>query len=367
MKKSRFSNFCIVLFWGAAFVFFCTKSQAQIEERKPSPFQFSGFLNLYYGYDFNEPSSSQRLPFLYNHTRHNRPAVNLALVSGSYQADRFRANLGIHAGTYPEDNYANEPKALQFIHQANLGIALDKEQTLWLDAGVLPSHIGFESAVSKEDLTLSRSLIAENSPYFETGAKLGWQANGKWYLAFLYLNGWQRIRPIPGKNKPSFGTQATYTPSDRTLWNWSTFLGTDQSLEAGTSIFFSNLYGTFSVGERWKLIAGLDVGKRVNQDLGNQTWWGAAFLAQYSFSEKFSSALRLEHYSDPFQGITFLYGQVGLEASGVSLNLDQKIGDWGLLRVEGRYLDSPQSFYPSAIQNASSNFFFLSSFSVFWN
>lgn len=351
----------VLFFWVSS-----SEVYSQTQEKR-TPFQFSGFLNLYYGYDFNEPTTVKRLPFLYNHTRHNRPSVNLALISGTYQAERFRVNLGIHAGTYPEDNYANEPKALRFIHQANLGVALDKEKTLWLDAGVLPSHIGFESAVSKEDLTLSRSLIAENSPYFETGAKLGWQANDKLYLALLYLNGWQRIKPIPGKNKPSFGTQATYTPSDRTLWNWSTFLGTDQNLESGTSIYFSNVYGTFSVGERWKLIAGLDVGQRVNQDFGNQTWWGAAFLAQYSFSEKFSSALRLEHYSDPFQGITFLYGQVGLEASGVSFNLDQKIGNWGLLRLEGRYLDSPQSFYPSSIQDSSSNFFFLSSFSVFWN
>ncbi|GAB2495338.1 porin [Algoriphagus taiwanensis] len=346
---------------------FAHLSFSQEGEKEPQAFSFSAFLDLYYGYDFNEPISERRLPFLYNHTRHHQPAVNLVLVNASYESGRFRANLGIQQGTYVSDNYANEPKALRWIHQANLGYALDQKQTLWLDAGVLPSHIGFESAVSKNNLTLSRSLIAENSPYFETGFKLGWQANERWYFALLYLNGWQRIKPIPGKNKPSIGTQATYTPSDRTVWNWSTFLGTDQNLEVGTNILFSNVYGTFSVGEKWKLIAGLDAGQRTNQDMANQTWWGAAFLAQYTFSEKFASALRLEHYSDPFQGITFLYGQVGLEASGVSLNLDQKIGSWGLLRIEGRYLDSPQSFYFNSIQDVSSNFFFLSSFSVFLN
>ena len=361
--RSHLSNY--ILIWGAVLIF-SIPANAQ-DQVKSSPFHFSAFLNLYYGYDFNQPTTTKRLPFLYNHTRHHQPSANLALVTGKYESGRFRANLGIQQGTYARDNYADEPEILKWIHQANVGYALDQDQTLWLEAGVLSSHIGFESSISKENLTLSRSLIAENSPYFETGFKLGWQADEKWYLAFLYLNGWQRIQPIEGVNKPSFGTQVSFTPNSNTTLNWSTFLGTDSGIEAGTSIYFSNMYGVFSLGEKWKLIAGLDVGQRTNQDMANQTWWGAAFLAQYTFSEKFSSALRLEHYSDPFQGITFLYGQVGLEASGVSLNLDQKIGSWGLLRIEGRYLDSPQSFYFNSIHDASSNFFFLSSFSVFLN
>ena len=361
--KTQIAKFFKVL--GLA-VLFCPVSQAQDQE-KSSPFHFSAFLDFYYGHDFNDPTTEKRLPFLYNHTRHAAPAVNSALVTGSYEFGRFRANLGIQQGTYASDNYSEEPKALRWINQANLGFALNKKETVWLDAGVLPSHIGFESAISKDNLTLSRSLIAENSPYFETGFKLGWQAKEEWYFSFLYLNGWQRIQSIPGVNRPSFGTQVTYTPKEKITVNWSTFLGTDSGIEAGTTIYFSNMYSIFSLGEKWELIAGLDVGQRTNQDMANQTWWGSAFLVQHTFSEKFSSALRLEYYSDPFQGITFLYGQVGLEASGVSLNLDQKIGSWGLLRIEGRYLDSPQSFYSSSIQDASNNFFFLTSFSVFWN
>jgi len=350
-------------------LFFCysiSEVYSQNQEKR-TPFQFSGFLNLYYGYDFNEPNTEKRLPFLYNHTRHNRPFVNLALVSGTYQTDRFRANLGIHAGTYAEDNYANEPKFLQFIHQANFGFALDQEKTLWLDAGVLPSHIGFESAVSKDNLTLSRSLIAENSPYFETGVRLGWQANEKWYLSFLYLNGWQRIKPIPGKNNPSFGTQVSFALNSNTTLNWSTFLGTDSGIEAGTSIYFSNMYGIFSLGEKWKLIAGLDVGNRVNQMSANQTWWGTSLIAQFDFSENISSSIRYEYFHDPFQGISFSFYETGLEAGGISLNVDRKFGTWGVLRIEGRYLDSPNPFFQDISESKSDDFFVLGSFSVFWD
>lgn len=338
---------------------------AQKEEEKVSSFKFSGFLDLYYGYDYNDPVEKKRLPFLYNHARHQTPAVNLTLVTGSYESGRFRANLGIQQGTYAKDNYASEPTALQWIHQANVGLALDEKKNLWLDAGVLPSHIGFEGAVSKDNLTLSRSIIAENSPYFETGVKLGWQASQRWYFAFLYLNGWQRIKSISGVNRPSFGTQATYSPSDRVKLNWSTFVGTDRGIEAGTTLYFSNMYGDFSLGQKWKIITGLDVGKRKYVDFGPANWWGMALITQYQLSENFATALRYEYYKDPMQAIAATLGNTGVEVGGLSLNLDRKIGKLALLRVEGRWLDSPNPLY---IQNKpSEDFFLLASLALSWN
>ncbi|GMQ25431.1 porin [Algoriphagus sp. oki45] len=341
-------------------------SFSQEAEDKPQFFSFSAFLDLYYGYDFNEPLSKKRLPFLYNHTRHDQPAVNLALISGSFQKDRFRANLGLQQGNYASDNYADEPAALRWISQANFGVALDQDQKVWLDAGVLPSRIGFESAISKDNLTLSRSLIAENSPYFETGVKLGWQKSETWYFALLYLNGWQRIRAIPGKNVPSFGTQANFKPNSNLTLNWSTFLGTDQPLEAGTYLYFSNMYADFSLGNRWKLVAGVDVGKRTQADAADRNWWGLSAIARYRFSDGFMGAIRYEYFGDPFQAIADSGGNLGVETSGFSLNLDKQIGQWSLLRAEGRWLDSQvpleQGFSPAE----SENFFFLVSWAFFW-
>lgn len=348
-------------------VTFTHLSFSQEGEKEPHAFSFSAFLDLYYGYDLNEPFSERRLPFLYNHTRHATPAVNLALISGSFQKDRFRANLGLQQGTYALDNYAEEPAALRWIYQANLGIALDRDQKVWLDAGVLPSHIGFESAISKENLTLSRSFIAENSPYFETGVKLGWEKSESWYFAFLYLNGWQRIRAIPGKNNPSFGTQATFNPNSKVTLNWSTFLGTDQPQEAGTSLFFSNMYGDFSLGKRWKVIAGVDVGKRTQVDSPDRNWWGMALITQYCFSKTFAGALRYEYYGDPFQARANSGSNLGVETGGLSLNLDKKISNWSLLRIEGRWLDSQvpleQGFSPADAED----FFILASWAFFWD
>lgn len=59
----------------------------------------------------------------------------------------------------------------------------------WLDAGIYPSHIGLESAVGKDNRTLTRSLAAENSPYYESGARITYVTpNNAWTLCAHVLN-----------------------------------------------------------------------------------------------------------------------------------------------------------------------------------
>nr|WP_290930803.1 outer membrane beta-barrel protein [Haliscomenobacter sp.] len=70
----------------------------------------------------------------------------------------------------------------------------------------MPSHIGFESAIGKDCWNLSRSILAENSPYYETGVRLSLNsANGKWYAAAMLLNGWQRMARATGIQSAHFG------------------------------------------------------------------------------------------------------------------------------------------------------------------
>lgn len=340
---------------------------AQDEVDKKSNFSFSGFLDVYYGYALDEQMSGDRLPFLYNHTRRNRLAINLALLNATYESDRIRANLGIQQGTYSQDNYSGEPKALRWIYEANVGYALNPEKSIWLDAGVLPSHIGFESAISTENLTLSRSIIAENSPYFETGFRLSWQQNDRWYFALLYLNGWQRIQSIPGKNKPSFGTQATFSPTKILRLNWSTFLGTDQSNEAGTMLYFSNFYGDIALGKNWSLIAGLDVGTRTLETESARSWWGTSVILQQQFSQRFATAVRYEYYHDPFQAMAKSNVSEGIQTSGLSINSDLSFGKSVLLRLEARWLNAPSRFNLGIFSGNNSNFVLLGSIAWRWN
>ena len=48
-----------------------TISNAQEVEKEKSPLTFSGYVETYYSYDFNEPENHTRPGFVYSHNRHN--------------------------------------------------------------------------------------------------------------------------------------------------------------------------------------------------------------------------------------------------------------------------------------------------------
>jgi hypothetical protein len=48
-------------------------------------------------------------------------------------------------GTYPQYNLASEQPLLKNIYEANIGVKISKKHNLWIDMGIMPSHIGFES------------------------------------------------------------------------------------------------------------------------------------------------------------------------------------------------------------------------------
>lgn len=138
-------------------------AQEQTENAVPKV-TFSGYAEIFYSYDFNQPANPIRQPFLYTYNRHNEFNLNLGLVKANYATENMRANLALMTGTYPQDNMSAEQDLLKHINEANIGFKISKTKNIWIDAGIMPSHIGWESAIGKDNLTLTRSIGAENSP-----------------------------------------------------------------------------------------------------------------------------------------------------------------------------------------------------------
>lgn len=329
--------------------------------------RFEGFADIFYAYDFNKPTAGYRQPFLYNHNRHNEFNLNQGLLRAAVAHGRYRGALALQAGTYAADNYADEEAVLRHVFEANAGIALDRQAKVWLDAGIMSSHIGFESAISADNLTLSRSLLAENSPYYLSGAKLTYSPSRDWTLAALIVNGWQRISRAPGNSLPSFGTQVNFAPSDNLTLNWSTFIGTDDPDVSRRMRYFNNLYGQFSLGERTTLIAGFDIGIQQQRKGGSSyhTWYSPVLIAQYKLSETWAAAARAEHYSDRNEAIiTAPVGTSGFRASGFSANADYSPHANVICRVEARWLKGQDAIFEKSNGASSNNFTLLSSISL---
>jgi len=333
--------------------------------QKPS-FEISGIADVFYVFDFNNPQGTERQPFLFNHNRHNEFNLNLGIIKLGLEQEKYRANLALQSGTYANDNYSSEPGLFKSIFEANIGISLNKKNNLWLDAGVLPSHIGFESAISIDNWTMTRSILAENSPYFLTGAKLTLTPNDQWEFAGLVLNGWQRIQRLQGNGMPSFGLQANYRPNENITLNWSTFLGTDDPDTTRRIRYFNNFYGKFQFTEKFGLILGFDIGiqQRNKESSDHELWFSPVIIGQLKINQKWKAAFRAEYFQDKTGIIIPTDTKNGFHTGGLSLNFDFAPTQNIMCRVEARLLKSKDSIFDTDTAPTNHNFIIGSSMAI---
>jgi hypothetical protein len=320
---------------------------AQTHNINPT-FGIGAYVESYYSYDFDQPASGNRPSFLYSHNRHNEFNLNLGFIRSAISDTGFRANLALMTGTYANANLAAEPGVLKNIFEANAGVRLTKKKNLWLDAGIFASHIGFESAIGKDCWNLSRSILAENSPYYESGVKLTYTSdNSKVMLSGLVLNGWQRINRVSGNSIPSFGTQIYVKPNDNITLNSSSFIGTDKPDSAQIMRYFHNFYGIFQVTPDLGVIVGFDAGfEQITMDSsGYNTWYSPVLIARVNLTNKLALAGRAEYYVDK-NGVIIATGTPnGFQTIGYSVNLDYAVSNNCLWRIEARGFNSKDAIF----------------------
>ena len=237
----------------------------------------SGFIDVYYAYDFGRPAQHDR-PFTTQAVRHNEFNLNLAHVALSIDRASVRARLAVQAGTSVQANYAAEPRTgaisgselVRHIQEATIGVRA--ASALWIDAGIYLSYIGWEGWISATNPTYTRSLVAEFSPYYLSGARATWTAGKRVTIQAHLMNGWQNV--AENNDGKAGGLRIDVAPSDRLTLVYANFLGREQPA-TGTpeTRFFQQLMAKGSAGATtWQ--AQLDVGHS-----GTRHWYGWAATA----------------------------------------------------------------------------------------
>lgn len=305
--------------------------------------KLSAYVETYFVYDFANPQDHNRPDFIYSFHRHNEINLNLGFVQAEYAHQKVRSKLALMAGTYANANLAGEPGVLKNIFEANVGLKLSKTKDLWFDMGIFASHIGFESAIGINCWNLTRSILADNSPYYLSGAKLSYKSdNAKWFLCGLVLNGWQRIERIPGNNSPAFGLQATWTPSEKITLNSSWYIGNELPDSIRQIRYFHNFYGQLLLNEKIGVIVGFDFGAQQKSKASSEynIWYSPVLIARYSLTKKLSIAGRAEYYSDANQVIISTALANGFSTVAGSMNLDAQVMKNICWRWEARFFNS---------------------------
>jgi len=326
---------------------------------------FGGFIDTYYGFDFNQPTADRG--FTTQAVRHNEFSVNLAYVDVRLEKEKVHGRLALQMGSSVYTNYAGERRynaagasqladVMRHVQEAYGGYRLTPD--LWIDAGIFFSHIGVESFISKDNWNYTRSLAADFSPYYQAGIRLNYQVSPTWLTSLQLLNGWQNI--IETNGDKAIGMQVAFTPSDSFSLTYNNFIGRELEFR-----FFNNFILKTKVSPSWSVAVSSDIGfqkKLAGSDYS--VWYVETVLTQYRLSDTLALGGRLEYFHDRDQVIVTTGTANGFQTVGGSLNLDWQPEPYFLLRNEIRSLLSKDTVFSGKTGAKTSSTHFVTSIAL---
>jgi hypothetical protein len=330
----------------------CTASRAHAQRDSATRVTWSGFLDTYVAWDAGRPRALDR-GYTTTAVRHSEFNVNLAHVAAAYESPVVRGRLALQAGTSVQANYAPEPRVgavsgpdlSRLLQEAYAGVRL--REGLWVDAGVYFAPFGRESWISADNWTYTRSLIADHSPYYQSGVRVSWQAAPTLAAQVHLLNGWQIISETNTSKAAAASLDWTFAPGH--VLSWDAFAGNEQpdSLPHRLRMFHEvSWQGTLT--PRFEAMATVDVGRQAASTASGTTatWWGTSVIARHAVQPgRVWLAVRAEAYHDPHRVIITPPVGRAFSARGASVNLDVAPQPGVLWRTEVRALSAPDAVF----------------------
>jgi Putative beta-barrel porin-2, OmpL-like. bbp2 len=314
---------------------------------------FGGFVDSYYAWDLRRPYNFDRA-YTTQPARHAEFNINLAFFEARLSGPRYRGRLALQFGTSVQANYAGEPRIgrisgsslSQFLQEATVGYQLGP--SLWVDAGVFFAHTGYEGWISRDNLSYSRSLMADFSPYYEAGVKLTWIPSAAVTAQLDVVNGWQDISNY--NTPPAVGLRLDYAVSPSVTLSYDNFLGNVAPDSLAVQLrFYNDFIALYNPSQRWQFAATVDWGAqgRSTTTGGTATWYAAAVFAKYHVTRQVGVVARLERYADPSQVVVQTKLPYPFQTSGASLGVDVAPVPRVLWRSELRAFRSDDPVWPS--------------------
>jgi hypothetical protein len=321
---------------------------------------WGGFMDAYYAWDFSQPPTRDRsfaggATFTTQPARHNEFNVNLAFLDARLEGSDVRGRIALQAGTSVQSNYAGEPSSgvvsgsvlSRHIQEAFAGMRLAR--SVWVDAGVFFSHMGMESWISRENPTYTRSLVAEYSPYYQSGLKLTLSASRTITVRLDVVNGWQNVSE--NNSGKGVGIRVDWLPDSRAMISYYNFV----TPEGGTRLRTLNGLGAKTISGTFTWLGQFDIGSQERSTAagGTAIWFGAVGIARAEIATKAAIAARLEYFRDDDQ-IVIATGNTGtaqnhpFRASGASLGVDVMPRERVSWRTELRGFRNALAVFPRA-------------------
>ena len=310
-------------------------SPAPTPAPEPPKVDVTGFVDVYYGYNFNKVDPSLRA-FDVQHNAFSLSLAEVAFTKGVAPESKvgFRADLDfgktadLVASYEPEGSDGKE--IYKHIQQAYVSLLTGKVQ--W-DVGKFVTMHGSEVIESQDNWNYTRSVLFGYAiPFYHVGVRAALPVNDKFTVVGFVLNGWNNSSEIYG-GVPCLAIETTLKPSAKVTWV-ANFMSGQETKDAkdNRNLFDTTL--TLVLSPKLSLMSNFDYGKE-----GDVKWWGIAAYAKYQAKANWALVGRYEYLDDTKGGfMTF-----GTKAQTITVTSDHLIAGGLKARLEYRtdFADDP--------------------------
>jgi len=265
----------------------------------------SGFVDTYYGYNFNQPKSQTSGLRAFD-APSNQFALNLIEINLDKPPDATNSRLGFHLGFGfgQAMNVVNstDPAGLgfaQYLKEAYISYLAPVGKGLQVDVGKFVTPHGSEVIETKDNWNYSRGLLFLYAiPFYHYGARAKYSFNDKYSLTGFMVNGWNNI--YDNNTGKTYG--ATFG------WNPSKKISIAQGYMAGPETIGTNAHWrqlsdtvvTISPTSKLSTTVNFDYGRgdRIAGVARPVFWTGVAGYVRYALNERSAVAGRYEYYND---------------------------------------------------------------------
>lgn len=267
----------------------------------------SGFIDTYYGYNFNQPKSQTTALRAFD-APSNQFALNLIEINLDKPPDPTNSRLGFRLGVGfgQAMNVVNstDPAGLgfaQYLKEAYISYLAPLGKGLQVDVGKFVTPHGAEVIETQDNWNYSRGLLFLYAiPFYHYGARAKYSFSDKYSLTGFLVNGWNDI----ADNNTGKTVGATFA------WSPSKKVTLSQGYMAGPESFGTNQHWrqlsdtvlTYSPTSKLTTMMNFDYGRgdRIAGLNRPVFWTGAAGYVRYAFNSNSLAAVRYEYYNDHY-------------------------------------------------------------------
>jgi hypothetical protein len=274
------------------------------------PTTFSGFVDLYYGQNFNNPNSRTNTLRAFD-INSNQFGLNLVELVAEKQPDPNNSRTGYHLalGFGQAMNAINgtDPGGLsfgQYLKEAYFSYLAPVGKGLQVDVGKFVTPHGAEVIETKDNWNYSRGLLFSYAiPFYHFGMRAKYSFNEKYSVSGFFVNGWNSV--VDNNSGKTYGASFNWNPNKKFGIAQNYMTGPEQSDSNSNWRQLFDTVVTYSPTDRLSFIVNGDYGRgdRISTSPKPAYWTGGAAYIRYALNGQNAIATRYEYYDDKY-GVT---------------------------------------------------------------